>query len=86
MSIRSSYNSSNEASIMMEDIKQTLDDTFVNILNEIKEKTSLAMKKVSADEATLRAFKKKEKRNTYHEFEEALALLDSAVSFTLLLD
>lgn len=67
---------------MMEEIRQTLEEKFANILYEIKEKTSLAMKKVNADEVTLKALKKKEKRDTYfHEFEEALALLDSAVSF-----
>lgn len=65
---------------MMEDVQQTLEGKFFGILNELKEKTSLAIKKVNADEAALNALKKKEKRNTHHELEETIARLDSAVN------
>lgn len=80
MSIKQSYNTSKEANEKMEKLNNDLENKFVGIIDELKNKLSLAMKKVNTDEIFLKELKKKEKRSTHIEFEQTLALLDSAVS------
>lgn len=79
-----SYNTSNEASELAEKINEQLEKKFKPILDEIKDKLGKAQKKTEADQMVLKEFSRKntkEKRNIEHDFEQTLALLDSAVSF-----
>lgn len=79
-----SYNTSNEASELAEKINEQLEKKFKPILDEIKDKLGKAQKKTEADQMVLKEFSRKntkDKRNAEHDFEQTLALLDSAVSF-----
>lgn len=75
-----SYNVSNEASELMEGMKQMNERKLSSALDELKKKLTLTLDKVNQDQMTLKEFGKREKRNAYAELEESLASLDSAVN------
>lgn len=64
----------------MERTNEMVEKTLVPGLDELKKKLKLTFEKLNVDEETIKKLKKIGKRDAHDEFDEAIAMLDSAVS------
>lgn len=82
ISIRISYNVSNEANEIMENsFDEATEKRMRAVLSELYERLNKTVEKLGIDEQTLIELSASRKRDAHREFEQHIALLDSAVYY-----